>query len=86
MLALGRIIQTYDISFHGYADDTQIYLPLNSQNQAVVTRLQNCLQYIKDWLTHNFLQLNEDKTEILLFGPPHHTTVTAQNLNHLSMI
>ena len=82
MLPLGGIAKTHKKNFHCYADDTQEYLPLNFQNQANVNRLQNFPQDIKDWLAHNFLHLDEDVAEILVFGLPHHTTLTA--LNHIS--
>lgn len=32
MLPLGSIFKEYDISFHSYTDNTQIYLPLNKIN------------------------------------------------------
>ena len=31
--------------------------------------LQTCLHGIKTWMTINFLLLNSDKTEIVVFGP-----------------
>lgn len=53
-----------------YADDTPMYLHLNSQHQADVTCLRNCIQDIKHWLAQNVLQLNENKTAIILYSPP----------------
>ena len=32
--------------------------------------LQNCLNDIKSWMELNFLNLNENKTEIVMFGRP----------------
>ena len=34
----------------------------------------NCLEEIKAWMTHNFLQLNSSKTEAILIGTPHQVT------------
>ena len=31
--------------------------------------MQNCVRDVKKWTIHNKLQLNEDKTEALLFDP-----------------
>lgn len=64
----------------------QIWIILHFQNQHDVTKLQHCIQDIKDWLAHNFLQLKvEVATEMILFGPSHHSTTIAENLSHLSI-
>lgn len=34
MLPLASIFERYDVSFHGFADDIQIYLPLNVKKRA----------------------------------------------------
>ncbi|XP_054865229.1 uncharacterized protein LOC129348587 [Amphiprion ocellaris] len=36
-----------------------------------LARLQDCLKDIKTWMTYNFLLLNSDQTEVILFGPKH---------------
>uniref|UniRef100_A0A669B2I4 Reverse transcriptase domain-containing protein n=1 Tax=Oreochromis niloticus TaxID=8128 RepID=A0A669B2I4_ORENI len=68
MLPLGLIFRKYNISFHCYADDIQIYSPLKSDVSASLQPLFNCLHEVKIWLSHNFLTLNENKTEIIVFG------------------
>uniref|UniRef100_A0A3B3HMF5 Reverse transcriptase domain-containing protein n=1 Tax=Oryzias latipes TaxID=8090 RepID=A0A3B3HMF5_ORYLA len=68
LLPLGSILRKHCISFHLYADDSQIYLPLKKDNLSV-TRLLSCLHDIKDWLALSFLSLNEKKTEVVIFGP-----------------
>lgn len=67
MLPLGDIFKKYDITFHCYADDLQIYLPLQNGNN--VQSLMSCLSDLKSWLACNFLYLNEKKTEVVVFGP-----------------
>lgn len=67
MLPLGSIFQKYNISYHCFADDVQIYLPLNTKTNSVEV-LRNCLGEVKDWMSLNFLNLNNDKTEVIIFG------------------
>lgn len=84
MLPLGQIIQKYNISFHCYADDLQLYMPLSLSNQSCLTGLNDCILEIKNWMAHSFLQLNESKTEVILFGPPKKTDCLKGNLGPLS--
>ncbi len=69
MLPLGNIIRKYRISFHCYADDTQLYISTKPDETSKLSKLTECVKNIKDWMTSNFLLLNSDKTEILLIGP-----------------
>ncbi len=78
-MPLGNIIRKYGISFHCYADDTQLYISTKPDETSKLSKLTECVKNIKDWMTNNFLLLNSDKTEILLIGPKNST----QNLfNH----
>lgn len=70
MLPLGSIFQKHNIPFHCFADDIQIYLPLKSVCKESVLPLLNCLCDIKSWMELNFLNLNENKTEVIMFGRP----------------
>jgi len=49
ILPLGSILTKHNIPFHCYADDVQIYLPLN-QNVNSLQQLMDCLTEIKSWL------------------------------------
>ena len=54
---------------HLYADNTQLYVTRDSTNDTV-TKIEQCVAEIKDWMNANFLRLNADKTEVLLIGSP----------------
>ncbi len=68
MLPLGSIFRKHGVSFHCYADDTQIYMPLQKNDKNALTPLLNCLRDVKSWMALNFLKYNDSKTEIILFG------------------
>ncbi|XP_076854807.1 uncharacterized protein LOC143509873, partial [Brachyhypopomus gauderio] len=69
MLPLGTIIRRHGISFHCYADDTQLYISSNPDDTTTTLKIENCVQDIKNWMASNFLKLNSDKTEVLILGP-----------------
>ena len=82
MLPLGDIIRKHFVSFHFYADDTQLYLPLTSQESS--QSLLDCVEDIKRWMSNNFLQLNDSKTEVVIFAPPNSIPKVSDSLSHLS--
>jgi hypothetical protein len=71
-LPLADILRHHNISFHLYADDTQIYLafkpsePMSEEDAR--TRLEECIIDIRSWMAQNFLKLNDDKTEFMVLG------------------
>ena len=69
LLPLGSIFRKHGISFHCYADDTQIYVPLKKKEAFSLKPLLLCLDDIKTWMALNFLNFNEKKTEVMVFGP-----------------
>uniref|UniRef100_A0AAQ6IB00 Reverse transcriptase domain-containing protein n=1 Tax=Anabas testudineus TaxID=64144 RepID=A0AAQ6IB00_ANATE len=69
MLPLGHIIRKHGVSFHCYADDTQLYCPFKISDHGGLSSLHECINEIKNWMAQNFLQLNSDKTEIVVISP-----------------
>uniref|UniRef100_A0A3P9LR34 Reverse transcriptase domain-containing protein n=2 Tax=Oryzias latipes TaxID=8090 RepID=A0A3P9LR34_ORYLA len=68
MLPLGDVIRRHGVDFHSYADDTQLYIAVSPDDLEPVNTLLNCILDIKLWMAENFLQLNQDKTEVLIIG------------------
>ncbi len=68
MLPLGSIFNKHKVSFHCYADDTQIYVPFKQNDNQNLSVLTVCLSDIKAWMSLIFLNLNESKTEAIVFG------------------
>ncbi len=68
LLPLVKIFDKHGINYHLYADDSQIYFPIKYGEKSSLETLYNCLADVKCWLANNFLQLNEDKSEFIVFG------------------
>ena len=74
-LPLADIIKKHGLSYHLYADDTQLYLPFNPQHQGNIDRaktiMEACIRDIRNWMTTQMLKLNDDKTEVLVITSKH---------------
>ena len=62
LFPLGNINSNQNIQFHCYVDDTQLYLPIRP------------ITDIKCWMSSHFFQLNDKKSEAVLFS--HHLART----------
>ncbi len=79
MLSLGNIIRKHGVSFHCYADDTQLYISPRLGETHQIEKLMECIVDIKNWMTSNVLLLNSEKTEVIIMGHKNHTS---NNLEH----
>ena len=53
-----------------FADDTELHSSTpRSSTDSLFCNMSNCVSDVKKWTIHNKLQLNEDKTEAVLFDP-----------------
>ena len=72
---LGDIARRQGINVHLYADDTQLYLAFSPHSDEdtiqAVTRIQNCVAELQDWMNINKLKFNCKKTEIIVMCAPH---------------
>lgn len=59
---LTKIAQYRQLSIHLYANDNQLYVEFD------LSRLEQCIEDIRVWMKHNFLKLNDNKTELIIFG------------------
>uniref|UniRef100_A0A8C6PV72 Reverse transcriptase domain-containing protein n=1 Tax=Nothobranchius furzeri TaxID=105023 RepID=A0A8C6PV72_NOTFU len=69
LLPLQQILSSFKgISYHLYADDIQLYISFKAHEMSKLQMLHTCLDY-QNLDGGNSLQLNEDKTEILICAP-----------------
>jgi hypothetical protein len=70
---LAELVQSFSLGHHFFADDSELYSCLPPDHDAALIQIKNvesCCTEIKNWMDKNRLKLNEDKTEVLLCGPP----------------
>ena len=66
------IIRQCGIETHQYADDCQLYIELQTDDDDCVrdakSQLEECITKIADWMSANKLKLNDGKTEAIVFS------------------
>ena len=66
---LGHILSDTPISYHFYANDTQLYISFQSPKaDNSPTILSSVLDSVHAWLTSNRLSVNPNKTEFVIIG------------------
>ena len=66
-LPLSKIFVSHSMNYHMYADDSQLYQASELVDfGSLVSQVQNCFHSVKAWMRTNKLQLNNDKTEVML--------------------
>ena len=65
---LETIAQRHNLSFHQYADDTQLYSGcVPGETEQLQNRLPDCVNEMAAWMESNSLKLNRSKTEAIWF-------------------
>ena len=66
---LSNVIQHYQVFYQTYADDTHIYKSCRSSEIVdTINSIEQCISNVKTWMLHNKLQMNDGKTEAILFA------------------
>ena len=69
---LSKIIQHHSLYHHSFSDDNQLYISANlAQLQEIIRTSQSCISDVQAWMHNNKLQLNPDKTEMILITSKH---------------
>ena len=76
------LLRYHGIGYHIYADDTQLYLSLKCDNHSItLSKLNNCISDIRVWMIKNIFNINDSKTEFIVFRSPQ----AKQDLSGLSV-
>ena len=71
--ALGVLLRKLKMTYHLYADDTQIYMAFNPKDTEDTTNsfanVENAIKLVKDWMSSHKLKMNDSKTEVLVIHP-----------------
>ncbi len=66
---LGDIVRSHGLSYHFFADDSQLYTTFKPINEiATISNIEACINDINNWMISNKLKLNKGKTELLVIG------------------
>ena len=64
---ISEIVSYHSLSHHSFSDDNQLYKSGNiTQLLEIIHSTRSCISDVKAWMTNNQLQLNNDKTEMIL--------------------
>jgi len=80
---IGDIIRTHGLSYHLFADDSQLYVVFKKsavECKKTKEKIESCVKEIRLWMAENYLKLNDEKTEFLLINSEFQQPVDLDNI------
>ena len=72
---VGCIMRRHGVSYHVYADDSQVYMTFKSDDledlEIARGTLEQCIVDVNNWMLQNNLKLNQDKSELIVMHAKH---------------
>ena len=69
---VGCILRRHGVSYHMYADDSQVYITFKSDDLEIARdTLEQCIVDVNNWMLQNNLKLNQDKSELIVMHAKH---------------
>jgi hypothetical protein len=67
--SLGELLRQHHISYHLYADDSQLWIRCNPRNpHRAAQQMESCIASVQSWMATHFLKMNAEKTEFLVIS------------------
>ena len=74
---LDALVRAHEVNDQCYADDSNLYITLDLKNPVEMheqlTKIEDCLSDVSNWMLRNRLKVNSDKTKSILFSPSFRT-------------
>lgn len=65
---LAKVVRSFGLEVLSYADDTQILVSVTQDSSDPASNFRACMEAVSLWMSSNFLKLNGEKTEVLVFS------------------
>jgi len=64
---VGELIESHGVSYHQFADDTQLLVAMNVTDAGpALEKFANCSTAVRLYFLHNDLQRNTDKSDVVI--------------------
>ena len=64
-----NIALAFGVNIHQCAEDSQLYFAIDRNDENLsIDALERCSATVNDWMLHNGLAINADKSEAIMFG------------------
>ena len=72
---LANVINKHSINYHCNVMTPKYLQSANNTTsvQEAITRIQDCITDVSNWMSRSALKINEDKTEFIIFSAKHYT-------------